>query len=247
MNNSILPSIVDSSSKPLSVIIIEKTGVLKSLQIKSYKEEELFKKCGYKSSNNFKKQIQWSCNIEKQKYIIYLYGKVDGVMNSLNNYHFPPSLNKKKILGNCVLVCMVQDNENLSKQHLHNLSLGLWNTIYEKLIEPWNNDYAVNQENEFVEDSEVDMNDNDVDINDNSNGNIKKLLPLINKNKIVKMSMLESPEEDIDDDSTNSVISCSSESDNKSQDQNYIEDNLVIEDICSELTEESYDIYEDDE
>lgn len=238
-NNNILPSIVDSSSKPLSVIIIEKTGILKSLQIKSYKEEELFKKCGYKSSNNFKKQIQWSCEFEKQKYLIYLYGKVDGVMNSLNNYPFPPSLNKRKILGNCVLVCMIQDNENLSKLYPHNLSLTLWTTIYEKLIEPWNNNYAVNQENEFVE-------DNDVDMNDEFNCNTKKLLPIINKNKIVKMTLLECPEEDIDDDSTNSIISCSSESDTKSQDQNYIEDNLVIEDICSELTEESYDSYEDD-
>ena len=32
----------------LNIIIVEKTGVLKSLAIKEFKEDELFKKCGFK-------------------------------------------------------------------------------------------------------------------------------------------------------------------------------------------------------
>ena len=35
-------------SQPLNVIIVEKVGTLKSLAVKDFKLEELYKKCGFK-------------------------------------------------------------------------------------------------------------------------------------------------------------------------------------------------------
>ena len=35
-------------SQSLTIVIVDKTGTLKSLNVKEYKEEELFKKCGFK-------------------------------------------------------------------------------------------------------------------------------------------------------------------------------------------------------
>ena len=45
-------------SKPLNIIIVEKTGTLKSLSIKDFKEDELYKKCGFKKPEDFVKQTE---------------------------------------------------------------------------------------------------------------------------------------------------------------------------------------------
>ena len=54
-------------TKNLKVIIIEKLGSLKSLTIKDYNEEDLYKKCGFKNSNNFLKQTEWKIKYENNK------------------------------------------------------------------------------------------------------------------------------------------------------------------------------------
>ena len=40
-------------SLPLTIIIVEKGGSLKSLSIKDFKIEELYKKCGFKKGEDF--------------------------------------------------------------------------------------------------------------------------------------------------------------------------------------------------
>ena len=42
--------------QPLTIILVEKGGELKTLSIKDYKEDELFKKCGFKKADDFSKQ-----------------------------------------------------------------------------------------------------------------------------------------------------------------------------------------------
>ena len=39
-------------TNPIAIIIVEKSGALKSLSIKDFKEDELFKKCGFKIVNS---------------------------------------------------------------------------------------------------------------------------------------------------------------------------------------------------
>ena len=48
----------------LNIIIVEKTGILKSLAIKEFKEDELFKKCGFKKAEDFVKQHEWNMKTE---------------------------------------------------------------------------------------------------------------------------------------------------------------------------------------
>ena len=49
-----------------------------------------------------------------------------------NKYDFPPPVDNKLFFGCCVLVCQVRDEVNLKS--LTNLSLDLWNKIYDKLF-----------------------------------------------------------------------------------------------------------------
>ena len=125
---------------PLTIILVEKTGELKTLSIKDYKEDELFKKCGFKKADDFSKHIDWSAKIDGQKYIISMYGKSEGKANMENKYDFPPPVDNKLYFGCCALVAQISDD--LNKKSLSNLSLDLWNKIYDKLFgsreEVWN-------------------------------------------------------------------------------------------------------------
>ena len=55
-------------AQSLNVIIVEKTGLLKMLAIKEFKEEDLFKKCGFKKSEDFNKQVEWNVKCDSKKY-----------------------------------------------------------------------------------------------------------------------------------------------------------------------------------
>lgn len=51
-------------SQPLNIIIVERTGTLKMLAIKDFKEDELFKKCGFKKAEDFLEQTVWTAKYD---------------------------------------------------------------------------------------------------------------------------------------------------------------------------------------
>ena len=107
---------------PLNIIIVEKTGTLKSLAIKDFKEEELFKKCGFKKTEDFIIQHEWNV---KTGLSIVVYAKTDGRANSENKYDFPPPIDNKLFFGNCAILAKDDDQTYID------LSLDLWEQIYE--------------------------------------------------------------------------------------------------------------------
>lgn len=129
-----------STPKSLSIIIVEKQGTLKSLKVKDYKPEELYKKCGFKKNDNFLLRAEWS----QDEYLIRMYGKTEGKANAENKYEFPPleyddeqeeiivgTNNIPLLFGSCALVCLKQINNDYVYS---DLSIELWETIYEKLF-----------------------------------------------------------------------------------------------------------------
>jgi hypothetical protein len=116
----------------LTIIIIDKGGSLKTLAVKDYKVEELYKKCGFKKADGFELQVEWSVKLNGQKYLLQMYGKLDGKANMENKYDFPPPVDNKLYFGSCAVVGFLRDDSN-RKEHI-NLSIDLWNKIYEKLF-----------------------------------------------------------------------------------------------------------------
>jgi hypothetical protein len=121
-------------SVPLNIIIVEKTGALKMLAIKDFKEDELFKKCGFKKQDDFIEQAQWSIKLNGSKYIVQVFAKTDGRANSENKYDFPPPIDTKLFFGNCAIIAKKQDVSDNGKFKYSNLSLELWEKMYEKLF-----------------------------------------------------------------------------------------------------------------
>ena len=212
-------------SKSLTIIIVDKNSSLKNLTVKDYKEEDLFKKCGFKKNDDFNLQVEWPVKLNGQKYLIQMYGKLEGKANMENKYDFPPPIDKKLYFGSCVLVGMIRDDSN-NKIHI-NLTIDLWNKIYEKLFGGFE-DLAVTGGEDDDEDDELDTVPKNMKT---KNGGYLKDGFVVDSSDIE-----ESDSSDTDDENSEEILDDSCECDEE----------LILEDIGSELSEESYD-YSDDE
>ena len=111
-----------------SIVIVEKTGTLKTTKFKEDNIDELYKKAGCKTSKDFEKQTSWSLEINNKKYKIYVYGKTNGRAGQENKYDFPPPIDNTLFFGSCVVLAKNQSSEVVD------LSLELWKSIYETLF-----------------------------------------------------------------------------------------------------------------
>ena len=210
-------------TKPLTIIIVEKVGSLKSLSIKDFKMEELYKKCGFKKGEDFIKQVEWNAKFEGEKYYIEVFAKTEGSPNSENKYDFPPPIDTKLFFGSCAILAYNKKVEG-SKLYV-DLSLPLWNKIYEKLFGGFEDLTATTKEDEEEEDELA-----------NVPKEKKTKHGYLKDGFVVDSSDTEENEsgsstEDTEDDEDISLENISEEQ----------ESNIVIEDLGSELSEESYD------
>lgn len=215
-------------SQPLSIIIVEKDGNLKTLTIKDFKLEDLFKKCGFKKGDDFVKQVEWNAKYDGKKYYIEVFAKVEGRNNSENKYDFPPPIDSKLFFGNCAILAYIK-KEDSSKLYT-DLSLPLWNKIYEKLFGGFEDLASTAVEDEQEEDELVNIPKE----KKTKHGYLKDGFVVDSSDTEEEISTLnteESEENDIEE--------------NEGTDETEIDNDIVIEDLGSELSEESYD-YETD-
>lgn len=107
-----------------AILIVERTGNIKETNIKLFEEEQLYKKAGFKTPNDFGGVAVF---IESH-YQIHVYGKTKGKAGQENKYDFPPPIDTTLFFGNCVLVHKNSEGKVLD------LSLPEWEKIYEKLF-----------------------------------------------------------------------------------------------------------------
>ena len=218
-------------SQPLSIIIVEKNGTLKSLAIKDFKVEELFKKCGFKKGEDFIKQVEWTAKYDSKKYFVEVYAKTDGRANSENKYDFPPPIDNKLFFGSCAILAYLK-NDDSSKTYT-DLSLPLWNKIYEKLFGGFEDLAATAVEDEAEEDE----------------------LANVPKEKKTKQGYLkdgfvvDSSDTDENETSTGSEGDDHVDDGDETEETDDTEDDgeIVIEDLGSELSEDTYDYDPDTE
>jgi len=131
------------------IVIVEKTGLLKEVDIKDSNIENLYKTVKtlkyLKESDN---QTTW--NISK-KSSITLYAKMDGKAGQENKYDFPPPVDNSLFFGTCVLIHRNKSNT------MEDLNVALWKVIYEKLFggfEDIGDDDSEEEEDDDDEDTE---------------------------------------------------------------------------------------------
>jgi len=209
----------------LTIVIVDKTGVLKTLNVKDYKQDELYKKCGFKKADNFNLQTEWNVKLEGQKYLISVYGKLDGKANMENKYDFPPPIDKKLFFGSCALVGMIKDDTN--NKSFINLTIELWNKIYEKLFGGFE-DLALTCADDEDEEDEL--------------AKIPKNMKTKKGGYLKDGFVVDSSDaEEEDEESGSNSEEDEDEESGSSTEEDEDKDELVLEDIGSELSEEEYD------
>ena len=217
-------------SQPLDIIIVERLGSLKLLSIKDFKLEDLYKKCGFKKSEDFMKQTEWNVKYDGKKYLIQVFAKTDGRANSENKYDFPPPIDTKLFYGSCAIVGQIK-KEDGTKTYI-NLSIPLWNKIYEKLFGGFE-DLATTAKEDEEEEDEL---DNIPKEKKTKQGYLKDGFVVdssdTEENTVSDSEEVEDDEEDEEDDEDDENMDGEDDGD------------LVVDDVGSELSEESYD-YDD--
>jgi hypothetical protein len=211
----------------LDIIIVEKTGLLKPLSIKEFKSEDLYKKCGFKKAEDFVQQTEWGVKYEGKKYFVLVYAKTDGRANSENKYDFPPPIDSKLFYGSCAIVVQIKRDDG-TREYV-NLSIPMWIKMYEKLFGGFEDLATTAKEDEEEEDE----------------------LAHVSKEKKTKHGYLkdgfvvdssdtedQTPSGTEEDEDEDDIVTYSSEVTD--------EEDLAIDDIVSELSEESYD-YDENE
>lgn len=208
-------------SSSTGIIIIDKSGNIKTINVKEYSEDDLYKKCGFKKPDGLHLQHTWSVKIQKVKYQISVFAKENGNANMENKYDFPPPIDTKLFFGSCAIVAKVK-NEN-GKLVEVNLNEELWTKIYEKLFGGFEDLALTCKEDEH----EVDELENVPKHKKTKDGYLKDGF------------VVDSDKDDDDSITTDSEENNSEvEEDDESEDEDIIE---AIEDVGSELSEESYE------
>jgi hypothetical protein len=202
----------------LSIVIVEKTGQLKSLTVKDFKEEELYKKCGFKKAEDFVVQTEWKMKTNGNKYLIRVYGKTEGRANNENKYDFPPPIDSTLFFGSSAIIAQIKNAED--QWCYTHLPLDLWEKMYEKLFGGFEDLAATAAEDEEEEDELA-----------NVPKEKKTKDGYLKDDFVVSDESIEDEDEEEEDD----------EEDEDEDADDEAEDDLELEDIGSELSEEEYD------
>jgi hypothetical protein len=235
------------------IVIVEKSGTLKTASVKDFAEETLYKKAGLKSGEGFVLQYTWGTE-DGLDQSIKLYAKKTGRAGQENKYDFPPPVDETLFFGPCILV-----GSDLKTGEVVDLEEEDWEEIYEFLFGGFEDLGSEDSEDE----EDVDT-DEELEAIQKTTGTVVKQT----KQGYAKDGFI------VDDDDEESLRSEeeSEESDEESEDtppkkllvkgrkpaaaksttskplpvavqqpQTHMETNLQIEDCESELSEESYD------
>lgn len=132
----------------VNVIIIDKTGELKVCKMNNENEmnDELYKKCKFKKSDNFEKRHTW--NSKKDKYSfksVSVFARDTGKATTENKYDFPPPIDNILYFG---CVALVASDES----GIVDLSVEEWEKFYEELFGGFENLADTAKEDEEEED-----------------------------------------------------------------------------------------------
>ncbi len=208
-------------SVPRTLLIIDKSGSPKILSVKDYKEEELYKKCGFKKPDGLEKRHIWTIRLDKIHYRIALFAKEEGNANMENKYEFPPPVDNVLYFGSCAVLV---EQKNAAGEYVPTtLTIALWDKLYEKMFGGFESLTTTCKE----DDEESDELESVLKSKKTMNGYLKDGF------------VVDSDNEDENDDAYSDEDS--DEEDEVDEPDNALEDILELdEDIGSELSEESY-------
>lgn len=112
------------------IIIVKKTGEVEEKRVKTIQESNVYKYCGYKSSNDVEHLHSFivSKDVEQTEISYEIYGKTQGKANQENKYELPPPIDTTLYFGNLCIMKKINNSEFVD------LTIDEWNKTYEDLF-----------------------------------------------------------------------------------------------------------------
>ena len=132
------------------VVIVQKTGEIKQISVKSLQLSELYKKCGFRKSDGFALRHTWKSKLNGESLWISVFSRDSGKANTENKYDLPPPVDTTLYFGNLALVAHTE--ESCDNNNLTDLTTKDWNIIYEKLFGGFEDLNATADQDEFESD-----------------------------------------------------------------------------------------------
>ena len=117
----------------ITILVVNKSGLITETLIRHFNEEELYKRCGFKKPTHFCAQYEYLVSYDSKQYLIGVYGKTEGKSNTENSYRFPPPIHAAVFHGSCAIVSKELYPDGSTQ--LASLSSTIWNDIYQELIQ----------------------------------------------------------------------------------------------------------------
>lgn len=100
--------------------IIEKKAVVN--------DKTIYKLGNFRSNNHFDIRHTWKVHVENKELYVSVYSKDDGNHNQENKYDLPPPIDHDLYFGKIIIIAKDENEQYID------LSVSLWETIYEKLF-----------------------------------------------------------------------------------------------------------------
>lgn len=235
----------------MRIVFIEKSGDTKESNIKLDSLNELYKKCGFKSNNNFSKAHTWC--VKNNYYSVF--SKTSGRANQENKYELPPPIDNELYFGKMIAI-KHSSKELKNKGEIQDLSKEEWESTYETLFggfEDLGDEDSYSEEEHipehlktkdgymkdgFVVSDESDENDSDFELDDETAEEYEEDEETDNEEEYEESDEYvdnsnEESEEEVDEMSNDSESQDESQEDDENDEEEYYSD--------SELSLEEYD------
>ena len=112
----------------VTILVIDKKGVMKSQNVKNLTQDTIYKKCGLRNSDGFHRRHVWYIHsLDADTVELWACDTVKS--GQYNSYELPAPLDNKVYYGSMALISVKNDGT------FSNLSLNTWAQIYETLLE----------------------------------------------------------------------------------------------------------------
>ena len=109
------------------IVLVEKTGVKKDLNAKGLTRDAIYKKCGFRKSEDFEKRHSWEVK-SNGVHSVEVWSRDTGRANTENKYDLPPPIDTALYFGTIAIVGADVEGE------LVDMTVDQWNKIYEQLF-----------------------------------------------------------------------------------------------------------------
>lgn len=109
------------------IVLVEKTGVKKDLNAKGLTRDAIYKKCGFRKSEDFEKRHSWEVK-SNGVHSVEVWSRDTGRANTENKYDLPPPIDTALYFGTIDIVGADAEGE------LVDMTVDQWNKIYEQLF-----------------------------------------------------------------------------------------------------------------